>query len=91
MTNIMNTHTCSVCRMDLLVAMVGLPGGEPLQVVGDVMSSTRVRIPRRVYGCHLSSISSMRDSVRRHGDLLLCVAPVVANAKKRMVKPFVEL
>jgi hypothetical protein len=46
MTNIINSHTCSICSVNLLVDVVGLLGGELVKLMRDVLSGSRVHIPR---------------------------------------------
>jgi hypothetical protein len=40
MTNIMNTHTCSIGGVDMLDAIVGFLGGDLVELMRNVMSSS---------------------------------------------------
>jgi hypothetical protein len=48
-TNVINLHTCSVCREHLLAAATLVMEGELLKVVGDMIRGTGVDIPVGVY------------------------------------------
>jgi hypothetical protein len=92
MTNIMNTHTCSICSVDVLIAGVGLLGGELVELMRDVMSSSRVRIPRRIYVGLLSTMSTESNNcISRHSNLFLSVTPIIADAEKITVEAFETL
>jgi hypothetical protein len=45
LANMMNLHTCTVCSVHLVVADVGLPHGKFIEVVGEVVCGSSVRVP----------------------------------------------
>ena len=49
MTNIINLHTYPVSHVDLLAAGVLVVDGQPLQLSSDVVRSSRVHVPVRIY------------------------------------------
>jgi hypothetical protein len=48
-TNLTDSHTCAIGGVDLVVAVVLVPGGELLQCPGDVIGSTSVGVPSCIY------------------------------------------
>jgi hypothetical protein len=49
MANIFDKHTCPICRMNMITSSVFLMEGELLQVAGDVISDSTIRIPISVH------------------------------------------
>jgi hypothetical protein len=88
MTNIMYTHTCSICSVDLISAMIWLLRGEPVKLVGNVMRGTRVGIPGTVHHVLLSTVSSTRGC-HSHSELLLRVLAIVPYTKEHFVEALV--
>ena len=88
MTNIMNTHTCTVCCMDLVGAVVCLTGGEPVEIMCYVVSSTRIRVPRGINRLLMSSVCISLRGSHCHGQLALRAAAVVAEAEVVLVEAF---
>jgi hypothetical protein len=50
LANMMNLHTFTVGSVNLVMAMVGLPHGELVEVVGEVVRSSRIGVPAGVDG-----------------------------------------
>jgi hypothetical protein len=48
MTNVTDIHTCSTCRLDLVVAMVDVVDGQLVHFSCDVVSRIGVSVPVRV-------------------------------------------
>jgi hypothetical protein len=48
MTNVINAHTCSTGRSDLLVPIVLVVDAHLLKVIGDMISGPRVSVPIRI-------------------------------------------
>jgi hypothetical protein len=48
-TNVINLHTCPVCREHLLVAVILVTKGELLKVAGDMIRGTGVDVPVGIY------------------------------------------
>jgi hypothetical protein len=77
----MNSHTCTVCGVHLIVAVVGLPHGEFVEVVGEVVCSSGVCVPclvDRIGG----SISLRRRCVSGRSHLSRGTAAIVSHAKE---------
>jgi hypothetical protein len=49
MANMMNMHTSTVCRMNLITAIVVLLHGELVKTVGEVIGRARVHVPPGIY------------------------------------------
>jgi hypothetical protein len=45
MTNVLNRHTCTTHRLDLILAMVFVVNSKPVEVIGDMIRGARVSIP----------------------------------------------
>jgi hypothetical protein len=91
MTNIMYTHTCFICSVDLISAMIWLLRGEPVKLVGNVMRGTRVGVPGRVHRVLLSTMSTMSSTrgFHSHSELLLRVLAIVPYTKEHFVEALV--
>jgi hypothetical protein len=72
--------------------MVGLHAGELVKLMHEVVRSSRVRIPRRVYITLLTTMSTKsNDRVCSHSYLLFGVTSIIANAEEVKVEPFEAL
>jgi hypothetical protein len=58
MTNMANAHTFSVCRMDLIAAVVLLLHGELVKLTGDVIGGIGISVPVGVHsiGCRIGTL-----------------------------------
>src|SRR6266542_1391405 len=85
MTNMRNLQTCTICYVNLILAIVVLMHGEAVQVVGEVVGGTRVEVPVLVS-------RAMRDHVARAVIVaLIDMVEAVATLESFMAKLLVDL
>ena len=87
LTNVMNAHTCTVGRVDTLLALVGLPHLHLLEFSSHVVGGAGVHIPARINreGRRLPLRSI---DVIGHCQLTVQEASVVVNTKEAFVEAF---
>jgi hypothetical protein len=73
----------------MLGAVVGFPDGELLKIMSEVMSGTRVCIPRWINRIRIPTVYMFdvgNNSTSTHCYVLLSIAPIIANTQKISVK-----
>jgi hypothetical protein len=79
MANMMDMHTVSVCRMNLVGAGVVFLHGELIKMIGEVVGGARVHVPPmiNIVGCSLASTTAMCGS---SCNLTVHVSPIIVAA-----------
>ena len=96
-------HTYAIGGVNLVVSMVGLVGGELVQLVRRVIRGADVHVPRGIDGVGrgvplldarllgLGSDVGGRGAEVRHSELALIILAVVAETEEAALKPAMEL
>ena len=87
MTNVMNAHAHTVGRVNVLLALVGLPHLQLLKFSSHVVGGAGVHIPARING-EERHLPLRTIDVIGHCQLTIQKAPIVADTKEAFVEAF---
>ena len=86
MTNMGNTHTCTVGRVDVLLAVIGLLHVQLVELAREMISRSCVHDPCRIDRIGRCMPLRLMEDMVRHGELTVQEAAIIANTKKALVE-----